>query len=313
MKFLLLFCVSAFYLFADAHILIYHRFNDDRYPSTNTPNSELKKQFTYLKDNNYTVVPLKAIADKLNANESIPDKWVAIAIDDGYKSFLNALEIFKEFEYPFSIFVYVQATEQNYPDFMTWKELKSLEEFNGSLEFHSYAHPHSTKLDKENLRKDFEKGLEIFKKRVGYMPNFYSYPYGEFNENVKDIAKEFGFSAILNQNNGAVDSSSDVYDLDRLAVVGKSNLKTLLSFETLQVEWQEPKSFPKDSNLTKVNVKIASNATKAKLYITDIGWRDIDIKDGIIDENIGQKLTSKRTRIILKLGNKTSTKIIVKD
>ncbi|MDR2341951.1 MAG: polysaccharide deacetylase family protein, partial [Campylobacteraceae bacterium] len=244
MKFLLLFCVSAFYLFADAHILIYHRFNDDRYPSTNTPNSELKKQFIYFKDNNYTVVPLKAIVDKLNANESIPDKWVAIAIDDGYKSFLNALEIFKEFGYPFSIFVYVQAAEQNYPDFMTWKELKSLEEFNGSLEFHSYAHPHLTRLNKENLKKDFEKGLEIFKKRVGYMPNFYSYPYGEFNEDVKDTAKEFGFSAILNQNNGAVDSNSDVYDLDRLALVGKSDLKTLLSFETLQVEWQEPKSFP---------------------------------------------------------------------
>ncbi|MDR1554472.1 MAG: polysaccharide deacetylase family protein [Campylobacteraceae bacterium] len=313
MRFLLLLCVSAFYLFADAHILIYHRFNDDRYPSANTANSELKEQFAYLRDNNYTVVPLKAISDKLNANETIPDKWIAITIDDGYKSFLNALEIFKEFGYPFSIFVYVQATEQKYSDFMTWEELKGLKEFNGSLEFHSYAHPHSTKLDKESLEKDFEKGLRIFENKTGHMPDFYSYPYGEFNENIKDVAKGFGFSAIFNQNNGAVNDISDIYDLNRLAVVGKVDFKTLLAFEVLQAEWKEPNSFPKDGNLTKVSAKITSNATKAKLYITNIGWKDIKVKDGIVDENIGQKLTNQRTRIILKTGNKTSTKIIVKD
>jgi peptidoglycan/xylan/chitin deacetylase (PgdA/CDA1 family) len=292
---------------------MYHRFNDDRYPSTNTANSELKEQFTYLKDNNYTVVPLKAITDKLSANESIPDKWIAITIDDGYKSFLNALEIFKEFEYPFSIFVYAQATEQKYPDFMTWEELKSLEKFNGSLEFHSYAHPHSTRLNEKALKDDFEKGLELFKNKVGHAPDFYSYPYGEFDENVKNTAKEFGFSAIFNQNNGAVDNTSDIYDLDRLAIVGKTDLKTLLNFEVLEAQWNEPKSFPKDSNLTKISVKTASNATKAKLYITNIGWLDVKVKDGVVEETIGQKLTNQRTRIILKVGDKTSTKIIVKD
>ncbi|MDR3177700.1 MAG: polysaccharide deacetylase family protein [Campylobacteraceae bacterium] len=313
MKFLLLFYVSVSYLLADAHIFVYHRFDDNRYPSTNTANSELKEQFTYLKENNYTVVPLKAIADKLNANESIPDKWIALTIDDGYKSILNALDIFKEFEYPFSVFVYAQAAEQKYPDFMTWEELKSLEEFNASLEFHSYAHPHSTKISEESLEKDFQKGLELFKEKIGHAPDFYSYPYGEFDESVKDTAKKFGFSAIFNQNNGAVEGGSDVYDLNRLAVVGKPDLKALLTFEFLRADWQEPKSFPKDGNLTKVNAKISSNATKAKLYITNIGWRDVAVKNGTIDEIIEQKLTNQRTRIILKAGNKVSTKIIVKD
>jgi peptidoglycan/xylan/chitin deacetylase (PgdA/CDA1 family) len=258
-------------------------------------------------------VPLKAIADKLNANESVPDKWVAITIDDGYKSFLNALEIFREFEYPFSIFVYAQATEQKYPDFMTWEELKSLEEFNGSLEFHSYAHPHSTRLDKKTLKSDFKKGLELFKSRVGHMPDFYSYPYGEFDENVKNIAKEFEFKAIFNQNNGAVGSISDVYNLDRLAVVGKADLKALLNFEALEAQWNEPKSFPKNSNLTKVSIATTSNAIQAKLYITNIGWMDVKVKDGVVEELVEQKLTNPRTRIILKIDNKTSTKIIVKD
>jgi peptidoglycan/xylan/chitin deacetylase (PgdA/CDA1 family) len=181
------------------------------------------------------------------------------------------------------------------------------------LEFHSYSHPHSTKINDKELKSDFEKGLKLFKEKVGHEPDFYSYPYGEFNDNVKSIAKEFGFSAIFNQNNGAIDNTSDVYDLNRLAVVGNASLKYLLSFKVLDAKWEEPKSFPKDGNLTKVNVKTALNATKAKLYITGIGWRDIELKDGIADENIGQMLTNQRTRIILKIGNKTSTKIIVKD
>jgi hypothetical protein len=43
-------------VWADAHIFIYHRFNDSRYPTTNTTLEELRKEFDYFKKNGYEVI-----------------------------------------------------------------------------------------------------------------------------------------------------------------------------------------------------------------------------------------------------------------
>ncbi|MDR0666319.1 MAG: polysaccharide deacetylase family protein [Campylobacteraceae bacterium] len=313
MRCFFLLCAFSFYLFADAHIFLYHRFNDDRYPSTNTQNSVLRKQFEFLRDNNYTVVPLQAIVDKLNQNETLPEKWVTLTIDDGYKSFLNALPIFEEFGYAFTMFVYVEAAEKNYPDFLNWEELKDLEKRGGTLAFHSYLHAHQTKQSAEELRADFKKGLELYEKRAGSKSSFYSYPYGEYNDEVKNIAKEFGFSAILNQNIGAVSDTSSVYDLNRFALVGDANIKPLLKYKTLEAEWIEPKVYPLSGNITKIKANISDNVTKAQLYITDLGWRDIAVKNGLVDYDMNEKLQKSRVRVILRCDNKISTKILVKD
>ena len=114
MKYFLLLCLSYLYLNANAHIFIYHRFNDSKHESTNTTLQELEKEFEYFKTNNYVVVPLSKIIEKLNNKEVIPDNWVSLTIDDSYKSFYeNGLPIFKKYNYPFTLFVYVEATEKN--------------------------------------------------------------------------------------------------------------------------------------------------------------------------------------------------------
>jgi len=43
---------------SDGHIFVYHRFDDTRYPTTNTSTKELRREFNYFKNNNYKVVPL---------------------------------------------------------------------------------------------------------------------------------------------------------------------------------------------------------------------------------------------------------------
>ena len=128
MKYLFLLLISTSYIFANAHIFVYHRFADDRYQSTNTTINELTKQFDYFKENNYEVVPLSKILDKLEKKEKIPNKWIALTIDDAFKSFYeNGLPLFKKYKYPFSLYVYVEASEKNYSDFMTWEQIKIIE------------------------------------------------------------------------------------------------------------------------------------------------------------------------------------------
>ena len=300
-------------LFADAHVFVYHRFGDDRYPTTNTTLEELRREFTYFKENGYVVVPLAQLVAQVKTQQKVPDNWVVLTIDDNFKSFYdNGLPIFKEFGYPFSLFVYVEATQKRYPDYLSWEELKEIGRF-GSLEFHSYGHPHMTKLNEAMLKEDFDKGLALFEKHLGLKPTFFTYPYGEFDDRVKAIAKSYGFEGIINQNTGAVAHFSDAYDLDRAALVGEVNLQHFLRYRSLNASWQTPTVFPKDGVITRIHVKTPEKANQAQLYISGHGWEKVPMHQGDVDQMMNTKLLRDRSRVILTVGNKISTKILVKD
>ena len=193
MKYFLLLCLSYLYLNANAHIFVYHRFGDSKHESTNTSLQELEKEFEYFKANNYKVVTVSKIVEKLKNKEQIPNNWVAFTIDDAYKSFYqNGLELFKKYNYPFTLFVYVEATQKKYPDFMTWDEIKEASKY-GEIELHSYSHKQLVKLTNEEIIKDTNLALEIFEKNLGFKPKAYSYPYGEYDERVKNEIKNFDF------------------------------------------------------------------------------------------------------------------------
>jgi len=300
-------------LWADAHLFVYHRFGDSRYPTTNTTIDELKKDFTYFKNAGYKVVPLRELISALKEKRDIPDNWIVLTIDDNFKSFYtNGLDIFKQYNYPFSMFVYVEATQRKYPDYLSWQELREIKKY-GSLEFHSYAHKHMTYLSDDEIKEDFKKGLKLFQKHLGIAPKVFTYPYGEYSQRVKKIAKSYGFDAIINQNMGAVSSFSDIYDLDRTALVGKSNLKLDLRYKALDAKWIEPKIFPQNKILTSLHVKTNEKSVKGALYITGHGWMQTKLKNGDFDIKLNKKLVNKRSRVIVRVGDKISTKLLIKD
>jgi len=319
MRYLFFLIFSFGFIYAQAHIFVYHRFSDDRYPSANTSIEELTKQFEYFKKNNYKVVDVEDIVSKLEKKEKIPSNWVALAIDDAYKSFYtHGFEVFKKYKYPFSLYVYVEATDKGYKDFMSWEELKEADKY-GSIGLHSYSHPKLQNLSDKEIIKDTKKAYDIFTKEMGYKPNVYVYPYGEYTEHVKNILiNNFDFKSIMNQNSGSINNKTDIYDVPRVALVGNVNLKHKLRYTTFDVKWHEPKEFPKDGILKNINASVDKKYKKLKLYITGYGWQDVKVKDGIVDVTLNIKLKKDRTRVMLgpdvfTISNKILNKIKKKE
>ena len=312
MRFIVLLAIAYFHLFADAHVFIYHRFGDDRHPSTNTSLEELKKEFEYFKQNNYEVVPLEKIIKKLKHKESIPSNWVALTIDDAYKSFYtHGLPLFKEYNYPFTLYVYVKATEKKYRDFMTWEELKETSKY-GTLELHGYEHNHLTTLSQDAITEDTQKGIALFEKHLGYTPKSYAYAYGEYNDAVQEALSTFGFESIVNQNSGSVNEQSNPLDVHRIALVGEVNIAQKLRYKTLEATWIEPKTFPEDGILKRVVAHVDPKIKHIKLYVTGHEWKELKVKNGIIDEIVEIPLKNSRTRVILSEDYYTiSTKLLI--
>jgi len=306
----LLFTLS---LFSDAHIFVLHRFDDVRYPSTSTSTNDLRDFFEYLKKNEYKVITLSRLSDALKEKQSIDPKWIVFTIDDTFKSFYNnALELFKEYKYPFTLFVYAQAAQKNYGDYMSWQELQESAQY-GEIGAHSYAHNHLVSLSAQEIMKDTNKTMQLLKK-YNLEAKAYAYPYGEYDQKVFNAISSFGFDTILNQNSGAVSEKSSRFDLDRIALTGTIDTNHALHYKYLQAKWLLPLNYPEDEILKDIEIEVEKEIKDIELYVSGHGWQKVKVKEGIIKLLFDKKLKSKRVRIIIKTAdNRYSSKIIVKE
>jgi len=305
MKKLLLF----FPLFAfAAHVFVLHRIDDFKHPYTNTSSKELNKYITYLKNHNYKIITLSKLANLIK-NRQNTDKYVVFCIDDSYKSFYkNGLRVFKKHKVPFTLFVYVKATNEKWGDFMSWDELKKVAKY-GELGIHSFAHPHLPKLSNEEIIKDTKKANEIFKKHMGYVPNMYAYPYGEYDKRVKKIISQF-FDIVANQNPGAVDNTTPLNDIDRIALTGKVDISKKLKLKRLHADI----NITRDKNTIKqISAKIYDNIPYVNIYITDYGWEfHVPVKNSYVHFKPNFTLKRYRNRVIIRYNYKINSQMIVK-
>jgi len=304
-----LMCLS---LWGDAHIFVYHRFGDATHASTNTSIEILTKHFEYFKKNNYEVIPLSKLEKALKKGEEIPDNWVILNIDDSYKSFYkNGLALFKKYDYPFTLFVYIEATQKSYGDFMSWEQIQDSSKY-GEIALHSYGHSHMVSMKQKDIIADTQKAYDIFEKNMGFKPKYYAYPYGEYNDETKEAIQSFGFKLIMNQNSGAINHLSNPYDLDRIALTGDVSLKSKLSIKALNATWIEPKKYPSNGNLKRIHAKIAPSINRAEYYISGYGWQYTKVTNGDVNITLNRKLKFSRNRLFLKSERYQSSIILVK-
>ena len=122
--------------------LIYHRFENNLYPSTSISQKNFYEQLQYLKENNFNVLPITTLIDFFYNEKPLPKKTVFITVDDAYRSFYEyAFPILKEFNFPFSIFLSTNFVANNEnSDFMSWEMLREIKKNGGHIFNHSHKH-----------------------------------------------------------------------------------------------------------------------------------------------------------------------------
>jgi peptidoglycan/xylan/chitin deacetylase (PgdA/CDA1 family) len=198
---------------------MYHRFGEDKYPSTNTTLAQLDAHIAYLQQNSFNVVPLADVVAALKTAKPLPDKTVAITIDDAYRSvYTHAWPRFKQAGFPFTVFVATEAVDESYTDVMSWDQLRDLKAAGVALEGHSHAHPHAPALSAHAVARDIETMTARFKAELGATPKLYAHAYGEAGLEDLKIVKDQGFDAAFGQNSGPVYPEANLYLLPRFAL-----------------------------------------------------------------------------------------------
>ena len=182
--------------------IMYHRFNESKYPSTNIRMEVFKNQIEIIKKSNYNFNN----PDNFKEQFDIPklNKEVLITIDDAFQSFyLEAWPYLKENKIPFILFVSTEPVGRR--GYMTWDQIREVESKEFAFIGH-HSHTHNYLIDETNdhFILDIEKANGIFVRELGYIPSFFSYPFGEYSKFMRDyISKNFQFA--FGQHSGVID------------------------------------------------------------------------------------------------------------
>ena len=201
-----------------ASVIMYHRFGEGRYPSTNTTIEQLESHIRYLKDGGFTIMALPEIIDRFQSGRTVPDRTVAISIDDAYLSvYEKGWPRFQEAGFPITLFVATGPIDRNLRGYMSWDQLRELQAAGVSIGSQTNSHPHMHRISIEAVRDELTSSNQRFIDELGLRPELFAYPYGEYNLEVIEAVKDAGFIAAFGQNSGIMHKDDLLYELPRFA------------------------------------------------------------------------------------------------
>jgi peptidoglycan/xylan/chitin deacetylase (PgdA/CDA1 family) len=209
-----------------AVILQYHHFGDDTPPSTSVTLAQFDRHLEHLAENDYRVWPLTRVVQQLRAGAELPEKVVAISVDDAYLSvYREAFPRLRARGWPFTVFVSPGPVDSRLPGQMSWEQMREMSRHGVSFANHSLDHAHlirqgpneDTATWRARVRRDILQTQHRLEQELGQAPRLFAYPYGEYHAALKTLLGELGFVA-FGQQSGPASHNSDFLALPRFAM-----------------------------------------------------------------------------------------------
>jgi len=296
---------------------MYHRFDEDKYPSTNIKLNVFKEQLNIIENQKINFIHPKDFKQVISNNKL--ERKILLTIDDGLLSFYeNAWPILKKRKIPFILFV--NTREVGAYNYMNWDQIIELyESENVEIGNHSHSHEYLVEESPKAIREDILKSMEIFKNKLGKNSKFFSYPFGEYSLEFKNIIKDLDFKYAFGQHSGVIDETKDFFELPRFPINEKygeiKRFKTLM--KTLPLKYKsitpEDKYLSQSKNPPTVKIefeKDIKNINQLNCFSNEGNkWRNSEIsfiEQNILIIKISEKFVGERGRINCSLREKNN-------
>ena len=291
---------------------MYHRFNENKYPSTNIQMDIFEKQMEIIKEQNYEFYDPKNFVKEFEKIKE--NKKILITIDDAFKSFYTeAWPFLKEKKIPFILFVSTEPIGKY--GYMNWNEIKEIDnsEF-GYIGHHSHTHEYLIDMSDKEFENDIETATKIFKDQLGYVPNIFSYPFGEYSLYMKKYISK-NFKIAFGQHSGIIDVNKDKFELPRFPINEKygelKRFKSIINYMPLEFKTliPEEKMINQNNNPPKLSIEFfdkQKNIDKITCYSNDGGnWKksNLKIEQNTLILNFDEKFLPRRGRINCSLND----------
>jgi peptidoglycan/xylan/chitin deacetylase (PgdA/CDA1 family) len=228
---------------AQTIIFCYHRLVDKvRYPGTEITPAAFEAQMQQLKDAGITVISMQDLLAWKRGEKNIPPRCAVITFDDGWKSqYEVAWPIMKKFGYPFTMFIYTEGVRGGSlggGEAITWEQLADMRDNGVDIQAHSATHQdlregHNIMLVSGGKRtrtkltgSEYEQWVQnevvgskqLLEQRLGIKVNCFAVPFGNYNEHVREIARNSGYEAMFTVYGQPITFTSPLDSVGRYAI-----------------------------------------------------------------------------------------------
>ena len=175
--------------------------------------ARFERHFATIAAAGFHFVPMSAFLETLPAEDGTPAtspplsaRDVVVTIDDGSRSFFQvAWPVLKDHGVPPTLFVLAGFMGMSGDvDFMTWDDLSGLAEAGVDIGSHGTGHVPLDQAGPDRARDDVLGAAYAFRSR-GFKPRTFAYPFGRYNDAVKDVVREAGYEAAFSVMGGGWD------------------------------------------------------------------------------------------------------------
>ena len=229
---------------AQTIIFCYHRLVDKvRYPGTEITPAMFEQQMKMLKDRGITVIGMQDLLAWKRGEKNIPPRCAVITFDDGWKSqYEVAWPILKKLGYPVTLFLYTEGiagASLGGGQAITWEMLGDMRDNGVDIEAHSATHqdlreghtvmiiePDRKRTKKKLTGAEYEQWVQnevvgcktLLEQRLAIKINCFAVPFGNYNEHVKELARNAGYEAMFTVYGQPITWTSPMDALGRYAI-----------------------------------------------------------------------------------------------
>jgi peptidoglycan/xylan/chitin deacetylase (PgdA/CDA1 family) len=192
-------------------------------------------QMRFLAWAGYSTVSLDVLGEPGTSRPPLPPRSVIITFDDGFKSCIEqAVPHLERFGFSATFFVvaglvgdrsrWLRETLNCDLPLADWRLLRWLVERGFECGAHSMSHAHLPTLSREACRFELVESKRLLEEGLGRAVPHLAYPFGEYNPEVRSLARDSGYRTACAVRGGFSGTEDDSYALRRIAIGGGDSL-----------------------------------------------------------------------------------------
>jgi peptidoglycan/xylan/chitin deacetylase (PgdA/CDA1 family) len=223
-------------------VLCYHRFGPTVADSMTVTTKVFESQLQWLKDHQYTVIPLRTLVNYLRGQgPPPPPKSVVITVDDGHKTvWTEMLPLVRKFNIPVTLFIYPSCIS-NASYAMTYQQLQELQKTGlFDMQGHTFWHPNFKKEKKKLKPPEYQKLVDtqlmkskaVLEKKLGTTVDLLAWPFGIYDDELEKNAAKAGYVAAFSIDRRNASLSEKIMEQPRYLMTNGDGVKNFEAIVT---------------------------------------------------------------------------------
>lgn len=224
------------------NILLYHQIGEMPTADTNLDcfcsTTEFYHQMEFLKQSDYRVISLNKALDLSFNSKEIDRNYIVLTFDDGCEKFYDTtFPILDTFNFPATVYPItgflgdiVTLKGRSYPHLKILSKSMLLELSKMGVEIggHTVQHFKLTQIDKSEAEFQVNYCKNYLEQLLGKNIDSFSYPHGNYNNEIIRIVEESGFTNALTCKSGFVQDAQSIFEIPRKYITYFDNIENFI-------------------------------------------------------------------------------------